>query len=229
MEFQPSITPLTDVAAASSDEDDGPDILDVAIAAGIALRRKPLLWKRVKHLFSPSQLAGCLTGDYDAAEKFAQLLYTQNLDELTCMVESLLPTQPATPSRNNITSSDVAVSLGFLRNAWERKYSGPAMHTFCRYLTQIDTMFDENKHYSRTLAIVQSSGLGKSRLIHEFSNKHIGVTYTLRSREETGYPPGDNEVTAFLHGARGRDLHHGGIIALMGATISQCEFTFTVP
>lgn len=72
------------------------------------------------------------------------------------------------------------------------------MDTFCRYLTQLDTVFDENKHYSRTLAIVQSSGLGKSRLIHEFSIKHIGVTFTLRSREETSYPLGDIEVTTFL-------------------------------
>ena len=147
----PSITTDTNVAAASSDENDGLDALSTVVAAAAALRGIPTLWNRVKRLLNNtgiSELVRRLTDDYNSADTFTKLLHAQSFNELAGMVESLLHTQIATPRRNNITASDVAVSIGFLRNAWQRKYSGPAMDTFCRYLTQLDTMFDENRHYS---------------------------------------------------------------------------------
>ena len=48
------------------------------------------------------------------------------------------------------------------------------------------------------MPIVQSSGMGKSRLVSELSKSVLSLVFTLRDNGKSGYPPGDIEVTQYL-------------------------------
>ncbi|KIL61713.1 hypothetical protein M378DRAFT_42226, partial [Amanita muscaria Koide BX008] len=62
--------------------------------------------------------------------------------------------------------------------------------------------------YARYLAIVQSSGTGKSRMIEELSKKHLVIPVNLRGPRESGpglkylsgYPPPDKKAPTYLSG-----------------------------
>src|SRR5439155_6654695 len=53
-------------------------------------------------------------------------------------------------------------------------------------------------HYSPYIAIIQSSGYGKSRLIAQISQKIFVVYLCFRSIESTGYPPRSSIATTVL-------------------------------
>ncbi|KAH9016325.1 hypothetical protein EDB84DRAFT_1276909 [Lactarius hengduanensis] len=52
--------------------------------------------------------------------------------------------------------------------------------------------------YARYCSIVQSSGMGKSRLLDEFSKKHFMIPINLRPEDARGFPPADDVVRDFL-------------------------------
>ncbi|KAH9052553.1 hypothetical protein EDB87DRAFT_1692196 [Lactarius vividus] len=54
------------------------------------------------------------------------------------------------------------------------------------------------KRYARYCSIVQSSGMGKSRLLDGFSKEHFLIPINLRPKDGKGYPPADEEVREFL-------------------------------
>jgi hypothetical protein len=53
-------------------------------------------------------------------------------------------------------------------------------------------------YYCKLIPILHSSGMGKSRLVNEIGKDIFTISFTLRSGEERGYPPGDPEITRFL-------------------------------
>ena len=55
--------------------------------------------------------------------------------------------------------------------------------------------------YSKTLSIIQSSGTGKSRLADEMGKECFSFPFVFRMEGQTGYPPGDAEVTSYFCGA----------------------------
>ncbi|KAI9448548.1 hypothetical protein H4582DRAFT_2051978 [Lactarius indigo] len=54
------------------------------------------------------------------------------------------------------------------------------------------------KRYARYCSIVQSSGMGKSRLLDEFSKEHFLIPINLRPKDGEGFPPADDGVRDFL-------------------------------
>ncbi|KAI9445343.1 hypothetical protein H4582DRAFT_910849 [Lactarius indigo] len=58
------------------------------------------------------------------------------------------------------------------------------------------------KAYARYCSIVQSSGMGKSRLLDEFSKEHFLIPINLRPKDGEGFPPADDEVRDFLTSSR---------------------------
>ncbi|KAH9014063.1 hypothetical protein EDB84DRAFT_1277877 [Lactarius hengduanensis] len=57
------------------------------------------------------------------------------------------------------------------------------------------------KIYARYCSIVQSSGMGKSRLLDEFSRSLFLIPVNLRPANSDGFPPPDNQVRDFLLGS----------------------------
>lgn len=69
----------------------------------------------------------------------------------------------------------------------------------------------------RAVSIVQSSGTGKSRLVDEISKSFLGISFALRLDGETGYPPGDHEITRYLRSSdHARDIHVNFVGLLVG-------------
>ncbi|KAH9015441.1 hypothetical protein EDB83DRAFT_2321310 [Lactarius deliciosus] len=56
----------------------------------------------------------------------------------------------------------------------------------------------EAQIYGRYCSIVQSSGMGKSRLLDKFSKNFFLIPINLRASTDQGYPPADSEVRNFL-------------------------------
>ena len=51
-----------------------------------------------------------------------------------------------------------------------RKYKGQAATEFCDALQVYDQIYDPERYFGRFIAILQSSGTGKSRLVSELLN-----------------------------------------------------------
>jgi hypothetical protein len=54
------------------------------------------------------------------------------------------------------------------------------------------------KYYAKTLVFVQSSGMGKSRLVDSFGQVCPMINFILREEETTGFPPADPDILKFL-------------------------------
>jgi hypothetical protein len=54
------------------------------------------------------------------------------------------------------------------------------------------------KYYAKTLVFVQSSGMGKSRLVDSFGQVCPMINFVLREEGTTGFPPADPEILKFL-------------------------------
>ena len=164
---------------------------------------------------SDGALLPCLTKDTDITNKFRNLLAVQDTNALADLILDALASQQLAKV------PEIAIPVAYLRQAWEQEYTGPALQIFQKQVQHLHNTFDDSLHYAKVLAIVQSSGVGKSRLVDEFSKRHLGVVYTLRGGDESGYPPGDIEISTFLLQARQRNLHHAGVIALFSATFNE--------
>ena len=77
-------------------------------------------------------------------------------------------------------------------------------------------------HYSKFTPTVQSSGVGKSQLLDEFSKKVLGILFTFRMNDDTGYPPGDPEIRKYIldHIPRPYDESVSGPLAVAASLIA---------
>jgi hypothetical protein len=71
-------------------------------------------------------------------------------------------------------------------NSWNEKYVGTAAERLYGTI-EAHCKTTSNNTYARYSAIVQSSGMGKSRMIDELSKNHLVIPINLRSESETGY------------------------------------------
>jgi hypothetical protein len=105
--------------------------------------------------------------------------------------------------------------LATVQSAWREKFFGDA---FDQVVTAAEKSFDPFSNHSRFMPIVQSSGMENSRLIDQYATKIFDIVFTLRLDEQTGYPPGDIEITDLLHSETAdRDVHTVFAALLVGA------------
>jgi len=110
-------------------------------------------------------------------------------------------------------------NLDETKRAWKRDFIGVAAVCFSQVVEDEERKFNGERHYAKFMPIVQSSGAGKSRLIDEYSRSSVGITFTCRYGSQSGYPPGDVEVTTLLRasGAVETSDSHATVIALLAA------------
>ncbi|OBZ69610.1 hypothetical protein A0H81_10227 [Grifola frondosa] len=87
-----------------------------------------------------------------------------------------------------------------LSRPFDQPYHGTAVKDFKDALLEYDRMYDPTNHFGRTIAIVQSSGTGKSRLVKELGNHFPSLSVCFRSTQEitTSWPPGDSPALEFF-------------------------------
>jgi hypothetical protein len=139
--------------------------------------------------------------------------------------------RPETPNRRCEIYLSMAAANTFVRvkKAWVDDFYGDALVCFNEELARAQSNFNLHSQYAKFLPVVQSSGMGKSRLIDQYATTTPGVVFTLRRDYQDGYPPGDVEVTGFLRtsSVNGEvSNEHAAIIALLSASISQGLFLF---
>lgn len=99
-------------------------------------------------------------------------------------------------------------NLESLYDRWKDRYYGNSLKAFLSNINHYQSEWPTKNYYSRAVSIVQSSGTGKSRLVDEITKRFLGISFALRLEGETGYPPGDSEITRYLRSSDvARDIH----------------------
>ncbi|KAF8869574.1 hypothetical protein CPB84DRAFT_1818578 [Gymnopilus junonius] len=109
------------------------------------------------------------------------------------------PDEPEVPKRSQRPSEDRKPTI--LESAWHDNYVGENHKLL---LDNINAIQGGGQPYSNQIAIVQSSGTGKSRMVHEQAKIVFTIPFNLReSIEDKGlaFPPPDEDVRAYLVGA----------------------------
>ncbi|KAM6499175.1 hypothetical protein JOM56_004683 [Amanita muscaria] len=113
-----------------------------------------------------------------------------------------------------------------IENAWTTQYRGEAPAALW---TRIKKAMKQEKRYARYLAIVQSSGTGKSRMIEELSKKHLVIPVNLRDyHNETGYPPADKKAYAYLTGTTSQEEARVHAVAFLRAVFKEASKLITM-
>ncbi|KAF8519088.1 hypothetical protein BU17DRAFT_47994, partial [Hysterangium stoloniferum] len=123
------------------------------------------------------------------------------------------------------------------QRAWEQDYVGTAvegleLHIKKYYRTNVEGT--EKMHYAHYTSIIQSSGMGKSRLIDEFAKSHFVIRMNLRGANTGGFPPPDDNLREFLVAETDRDAsYHRAYAFLMSlfitATITVNDLRTSLP
>lgn len=119
-------------------------------------------------------------------------------------------------------SEDIMRIKTDLYNHWRDAYQGDSLVSL---LKTLDTYEEEwpnmKKVYAKDLGIIQSSGMGKSRLAHELGNHHFTIPFIFRRRGDNGYPSGDTEVMDFLCNSKDFPSSSGRVLGFFAAVSSM--------
>jgi len=138
----------------------------------------------------------------------------------------------AKPELSDLSEQDDCISSTFFRlqEQWKVGYRGISVLALKEKLARYDREFSDPRtnYYAKVMPILQSSGTGKSRLISELGNDVLSMSFTLRENGETGFPPGDSEVTRYLKDsiaeAEAEAWQHVRVVSFLSATISNGTF-----
>jgi hypothetical protein len=111
-----------------------------------------------------------------------------------------------------------------LSGDWKRPFRGGTVNVLKRLLLNQERVFQEDKYYAKSITIMQSSGMGKSRLLDELSKELLTVSFALRHQHnDVRWPPGDHEITDFLTCSTDYRELVARAVALLSAALAQCK------
>ncbi|RPA84583.1 hypothetical protein BJ508DRAFT_359610 [Ascobolus immersus RN42] len=84
-----------------------------------------------------------------------------------------------------------------VRSAWTERYQGDLHKSFIPVIRDMEERFGE-EFYAKILTFLNSSGVGKSRLVDKLGEEKLVIAFTFRLAGDTGFPPGDDEITERL-------------------------------
>lgn len=195
---------------------------DILLSTANKHERKGNLPKGTCELIMSPSVMQQIQGSSDVNVRLLAHLINQRYDSFSAEVRQL--GQP-TPLKNPVAfPENENLQLSKWHNAWGTRYHGDSLKTFLSVLQQHEIHFKE-AYYAKLLPILQSSGMGKSRLVHQFSKLCPAIIFTLRTAGQTGYPPGDVEITHFLRDAifKHRTEQHAVWVALISAALTKSK------
>ncbi|KZT22737.1 hypothetical protein NEOLEDRAFT_1137521 [Neolentinus lepideus HHB14362 ss-1] len=96
---------------------------------------------------------------------------------------------------SSLRSEWLRMQYAATERSWNTDYVGGYAQTLWKY---IQSNMDREDVYARYLAIIQSSGTGKSRTVDELSKTHLVIPMNLRNSGSHGFPPPDHNVAYYL-------------------------------
>ncbi|PCH35649.1 hypothetical protein WOLCODRAFT_28048 [Wolfiporia cocos MD-104 SS10] len=123
----------------------------------------------------------------------------QKLREQSDLHQKLTHAPTTTQPRVPIRQDEAEATL----KSWDEKFRGNCVQAFLKYI-DMKRKGKQRPVYAHYCAIVQSSGMGKSRLMYEVGHERIVIPICLREIESTGFPPRDASVCKFFEDAQQR-------------------------
>jgi hypothetical protein len=115
-----------------------------------------------------------------------------------------------------------------LSDDWVAPYLGDTCSAFLNTIKEhIEAIPDgarEGSYYAQVINVLQSSGMGKSKLLAEVAKQVFSITFTLRKPEGRGFPKGDPEIYDFCTKS---GLSHPIAISLLAATLQKSKYFLT--
>lgn len=112
-----------------------------------------------------------------------------------------------------------------LYDRWNNSYYGGSLKAFLANIDHYRSEWSTKNYYCREVSTVQSSRTGKSRLVDEISKSFLGISFALRLEGETGYPPGDPEITRYLRFSDIPLYIHVSIVGFLAGVIKHRKLT----
>jgi hypothetical protein len=108
----------------------------------------------------------------------------------------LLPHSSSSAADPTDDDSVISGDLHRIQISWTTKFRGNSLKTFSSVLDDLEDTYNK-KYYAKVLPVAQSSGVGKPRLLDELSKERVGLCFTHRLANQSGYPPGDVEIANY--------------------------------
>ncbi|PSR72358.1 hypothetical protein PHLCEN_2v11764 [Hermanssonia centrifuga] len=135
----------------------------------------------------------------DSREELTRLLNAAWKTKNFRAVRSLVFLNPA-PAPKKILIHKASPEDETIKNAWDVEYVGDSHEVLLETLRAMNK--SAHAKYSNILPIVQSSGMGKSRCVHEAARFVFTLPLNTRPVEESsGYPPSDSQVFTYFRDA----------------------------
>ncbi|KAG7089278.1 hypothetical protein E1B28_010977 [Marasmius oreades] len=96
-----------------------------------------------------------------------------------------------------LTDRSVSKEIQYFKEAFEKDYCTPSPGILLRAMDRYHT---HTSYYNRSFPVVQSSGMGKSRLMDHSATLRFTIPFNIHEKLESGatYPPFDHQVREFL-------------------------------
>ncbi|PVF90800.1 hypothetical protein CPB86DRAFT_821088 [Serendipita vermifera] len=101
------------------------------------------------------------------------------------------------PTVNELIDPQHQAQMEATHKGWQTDYVGSSHLLLWQHLKKASSMPEKEEVYAFCSSIVQSSGMGKSRVVTKMSEDHLVIPCCLRT-EIGGYPPPDEEARDFL-------------------------------
>ncbi|KAL5638460.1 hypothetical protein ACGC1H_005223 [Rhizoctonia solani] len=113
------------------------------------------------------------------------------------------------PTKSGMSSNGINSNL---KLAFEEPYKGETAHLFIKSLNKIRCFYvgrpAADRPYNWSVAVIQSSGMGKSRMVEQSSLSMFTIPINIREDPPAGkkaYPPSDTSVRRFFHRYQNKD------------------------
>ena len=116
-------------------------------------------------------------------------------------IADLRPSSLALDTHRKEDSNESALSgvIEFLQKDWKVPYYPDSLDALKDYIQHYEQLIEaENAYYGKIVSFIQSSGMGKSRLVDAFGEKCPMINLVLRKEGSTGYPPSDGEIVSLV-------------------------------
>ncbi|THH04459.1 hypothetical protein EW145_g5506, partial [Phellinidium pouzarii] len=104
--------------------------------------------------------------------------------------------------------------------SWRENYAGKAQHELLAYMRDYMDKRNEGKNYARYTTVIQSSGMGKSRMIDELAKIVFVIPLCLRSSDK-GFPPPDDNVRDYITDKYDEAIVNIRSVAFLGALMDH--------
>ncbi|THH14260.1 hypothetical protein EW146_g6062 [Bondarzewia mesenterica] len=137
-------------------------------------------------------------------------------------LEILWPAPAKTPEQDRQVDNEAMLSYKITQLAWKCDFKGNTVDALWQHIVHHWNLKIElgRKHYAKYLAIVQSSGMGKSRLVDQFSKDHLVIPMNLRSPHAEGFPAWDDSLYSYWS----KEQEHPDVALMMSYAFLRALF-----